>query len=83
MTKESKEKQLERAVLRYCLEHDIELQYGKLSLCDLWNHGFRRPRRRYQVHCEDNKFKFSMIYDELGPAVEKFSYIKKRISNKQ
>lgn len=83
MTKEAREKQIARAVVTYCLENDIELQYGKLSLCDLWNHGFRRPKRRYQVHCEDNILKFSMVYDELGPAVEKFLYIKGRISNKQ
>lgn len=64
-----------------CLEEGVELNYGKLTLVDLRNyrHSAINQGRRYQVHCEDSKYPWSMIYDELGPAICKFMEIKKKV----
>jgi hypothetical protein len=64
-----------------CIDEDISLQYGKLSLCDLRNFRYSDVKndRKYQVHCDDYKYPWSMIYDELKPAVRKFVELKEKV----
>lgn len=71
----------EKDVYLFCLENNVNLEYGKLTLCDLRNysHNMLVKHRRYQVHCEDRKFEFSQIYDQKEDAVDKFLQIKNTI----
>lgn len=73
--------QQQKEVYAYCLDEGISIQYGKLSLCDLMNFYYSNvyKDRRYQVHCDDHKNPCSMIYDEKGPAIEKFLELKKKV----
>lgn len=73
--------QQELQVYKYCLEQGIELQYGKMTLCDLRNYRYSQVNlnRRWQLHCEDRNHQFSGIYDELEPAIRKFIDLKKKI----
>ena len=65
----------------WCIEEDMSIQYGKLSLCDLrnFNHSMLYDNRRYQVHSEDVKYPFSAIYDDVEPAIEKFLELKTKV----
>jgi hypothetical protein len=65
----------------WCLEEGVSLEYGKLSLCDLRNfrHSSLKDNRRYQVHCEDHTYPWSMIYEEVEPAIIKFLELKTKI----
>ncbi len=65
----------------WCLHQGLSLDYGKLSLCDLRNHRHSniKDNRRYQVHCEDQHYPWSMIYDEVGPAINKFLELKAKV----
>ena len=69
----------------WCLTEGVNLEYGKLSLCDLRNFYFSDiyDDRRYQLHCEDPKFPISKLYDDMGSAVEKFLEIKGKIKGKK
>jgi len=71
----------EKSLYEWCLDQGVNLEYGKLSLCDLRNFQYSNVRndRRYQVHSDDNKNPWSMIYDETGPAVTKFMELKTRV----
>ena len=73
--------QQEMLVYEYCINQGIDLQYGKLSMCDLRNfrHGELKSDRRYQVHSDDPGNPWSMIYSELRPAIMKFIELKKRV----
>jgi hypothetical protein len=74
-------KQQETQLYKFCLEEGLSLSYGKASLCDLKNfyHSNVWRDRRYQVHCEDSRLPFSKIYDELMPAVNKFTELKHKV----
>lgn len=65
----------------WCLHEGVSLEYGKLSLCDLRNfrHSDLKDSRRYQVHCEDHNYPWSMIYDEVEPAINKFLELKAKV----
>jgi len=65
----------------WCLEEGMSLEYGKLSLCDLRNfkHSDVYNNRRYQVHSDDSKYSFSMIYDSEKSAIEKFLELKTKV----
>ena len=69
------------SLFEYCIEQGIDLQYGKLSLCDLRNYryGNVRSNRKFQLHSEDRRYPFSAIYDELKPACHKFLELKKKV----
>ena len=71
----------EHQLFKLCISEGVDLSYGKLSLCDLRNYWYAHVRRdrRYQVHSEDNKLKWSGIYDDLDAAINKFIHIKHRI----
>uniref|UniRef100_A0A6M3IM31 Uncharacterized protein n=1 Tax=viral metagenome TaxID=1070528 RepID=A0A6M3IM31_9ZZZZ len=68
------------ALIVFMLEQNIDLQFGKISLCDLRNYryGNVRRNRRYQVHSEDRQYPFSMIYDDPSIAVKKFLFLKQK-----
>jgi hypothetical protein len=70
-----------RMLYAWCMEEGLSIEYGKLSLCDL--SGFRYSQlsmnRRWQVHSDDSKHSWSMIYDELEPAIEKFLELKQKV----
>ena len=70
-----------KSLIAWCLEEGLSIEYGKLSLCDLRN--FRHSQvyqdRRYQVHSDDSRYPWSAMYDELGPAIEKFLELKTRV----
>jgi hypothetical protein len=70
----------QKEVIKWVIESGMDIQYGKLSLCDLRNYRYGNVRsdRRYQVHSDDRNWEFSGIYDELEPAIEKFLYLKPR-----
>ena len=65
----------------WCIHEGVNLDYGKLSLCDLSNFRYSHLKddRRYQVHCEDTGYVWSAIYDDLNAAVNKFVEIKNKI----
>jgi len=71
----------EKNLYMWCIHQGVNLDYGKLSVCDLihFRHSQLRDGRRYQVHCEDSKAPWSKIYDDLSPAIEKFLELKRRI----
>ena len=65
----------------WCLQEGLTLNYGKATLCDLRNfrHSAVYNDRRYQVHCDDNRYPWSMIYDDAEAAVTKFMEIRTKI----
>lgn len=70
-----------KSLVAWALEEGCSIEYGRLSLCDLRNfrHSHLYDNRRYQVHCEDSKYPWSGIYDEVGPAIEKFLELKRKV----
>lgn len=74
-------KQQERSLYAWCLKMGLDISYGKLSLCDLRNHRHSQVRddRRYQVHSEDYDYPWSMIYDEIEPAINKFMELRTKV----
>jgi hypothetical protein len=76
--------QQQAGIIGYMIQEGIDLQYGKVSLCDLTNYKYSEVRhnRRFQVHSEHPKHPWSMIYDELGPACMKFLELKKKVGKR-
>jgi hypothetical protein len=74
-------KDQEKNLYSWCLHEGVNLEYGKLSLCDLRNfrHSQIRNDRRYQVHCDDATWAHSMIYDNVASAVSKFIELKSKV----
>lgn len=56
-----------------CLYHHVDIQYKKISLCDLSN--FNLKRKGFQVH-SDGREQFSQIYYNINDAVKKFIELK-------
>ena len=71
----------EKLLYQWCIQEGVNIEYGKLSLCDLRNFNYSQVKndRKYQVHCEDNNCPWSMIYDTLSPAVNKFIELKVKV----
>lgn len=67
-----------------CLENDVELQYGKLILCDLRHYMLNyRGRKPYQIWCDDSNIKYFEFYEKPEQAISKFLELKAKIkSNK-
>jgi len=65
-----------------CINNDVDLNYGKLSLADLRHYNLRTRKFCYQIYCDDYRFKFYKLYtvDELDDAVKQFIEIKKKIA---
>ena len=70
-----------KMLIQWCMDENMTLEYGKLTLCDLRNFRYSQlyMDRRWQVHCEDSRCPWSMIYDELEPAIEKFLELKNQV----
>jgi hypothetical protein len=75
-------KQEEHSLYNLVLLQGIDLGFGKLSLCDLARrrHSQIKTDRRWQVHCDDARYPWSKVYDDIGPAITKFMEIKSHIS---
>ena len=73
--------QQRKQLCAWCMEEGISLEYGKLSLCDLRNyrHSQIYDNRRFQVHSDDARYPHSGLYDEPGPAIEKFLELKTKV----
>lgn len=68
----------EQNIIRQLIENKYTVQYKDLSICDLREY---LPDRKsngydYQVHCDNKKYSFSHLYNELDIAVDKFVGIK-------
>jgi len=74
-------KQQKMMVYKWCLDEGLNIEYGRLSLCDLTNfrHSHIYDNRRYQVHSEDSKYPWSCIYDEMEPAINKFMELRRKV----
>jgi tRNA G26 N,N-dimethylase Trm1 len=63
------------------LEDGSSVECNRLSLCCindyLRNSGVRGIR--YQVDCDDYRFKFSQLYEDLEKAVKKYVEIKRKL----
>lgn len=70
-----------KELYKWCILDGSSVQYGKLSLCDLRNFKYSNVfnNRQYQIHCDDNKYNWSKIYDSLESAIEKFIEIQNKI----
>jgi hypothetical protein len=63
-----------------CVDADVDIQYGRLSLCNLKHYmpGYSR-KRIYQVHCDDSNEKYSQIFEHPEHAIIKFIELKRKI----
>lgn len=59
-------------VYKFCLENYIDINYKRVSLCNLRNYGINR---QYQVHAE-GKNVYSNIFADLDTAINKFIELK-------
>jgi hypothetical protein len=75
----------EKALYKLCVERGIELQHGKVTICDLRNHRHSSiyKNRVYQVHSDDKEYPWSKIYSDIWQAINKFVDIKTRIKAKR
>ena len=65
-----------------CLNENVELTYGKLSLVDLRHYNFNYWRAKcYQIYCDDSNVKCFELYDKPEKAVAKFLELKEKIKN--
>ena len=57
------------------------VECSRLSLCCLNDYYPRLKSLKYQVDCDDYRFKFSQIYDtaDLTKAIEKYIEIKRKL----
>jgi hypothetical protein len=69
-------------VIRALLLDDVEVQFGKLSLCDLHHYCGFRGTRRWQVFCDDAKIPHYKIYQSLDDAVIAFLELKKKLGSR-
>lgn len=75
-------KQEEHSLYNICLLQGVDLTFGKLTICDLAKRRYShvKTNRRWQVHCDDTRYPWSKIYEEVGPAINKFMEIKSHVS---
>lgn len=70
--------------LKQVFKSGVDLQFGKLTLCDLSHFRcgqFRPGRYRYQIYCDDNNIRFFRCYYEtqLDDAIKKFLELKYKL----
>lgn len=63
----------------------IDSDYGELSICNLANYCITRNTldRKYQVHCDDSRFRFSQVYSNPMTAIDKFVLIYNFLKSKE
>lgn len=66
------------------LDNKCDISYGKLDLCNLSNFIGNRINlgRKYQVVCDDYRFRMSEIYVNRNVAIDKFIGIKNLLDEK-
>lgn len=74
-------KDQEKSLYAWCMKTGLDISYGKLSLCDLRNHRHSQinHNRRFQVHSTDQNCPWSMIYEDIEPAINKFMELKTKV----
>ena len=66
-----------------CLETDVELTYGRMTLCDLRHYNTRIFHKRpFQIYCDDQNVKCFELYENKEKAVSKFLELKAKIKSK-
>ena len=68
-----------REKIRNKLENGAYEEWNTLSICCLNDFYPVRSGIKYQVHCEDNRYKFSKLYSNSNDAISKFLNIKHRL----
>lgn len=66
--------------IRLLINNKMEVQYGKLSICDLHNYRNQKSKRRYQVYCSDSACNFAQNYENLDKAITEFMRIRELIN---
>lgn len=68
-------------IIRALFKKGIDMEYKRVSLNTI-ERNLGNKRLRFQVHSENQKFKFSELYEDINEAVDKFLFIKRRVDNK-
>ena len=68
-----------RDKLRNKLSNGMYEEWNSLSICCINDFYTVRSGIKYQVHCEDNRYKFSRLYSSCTDAISKFLDIKHRL----
>lgn len=61
------------------LQDGCTIEFGRLSISYLPNYLNIYGKKKYQVHCDDYRCRFSDIYENPGEAVEKFLEIMPKV----
>jgi hypothetical protein len=74
---------MENEYIKYIVGKKYAVQFKDLTICDLREY---LPDRKsngydYQVHCDNKKYSFSHLYNNLDIAVDKFIGIKNSMEN--
>lgn len=73
---------MNRSKLFYSVKNNVEngmgVEFGRLSICDLGDYiqGRQLLDRRFQVHCDDSRMRWSEVYYKLDVAIDKFMLIR-------
>ena len=70
-----------REKLRNKLDDGGYEEWKTLSICCINDFHPVRTGIKYQVHCEDGRYRFSRLYDNCNDAISKFLNIKHRLSS--
>jgi len=70
-----------REKIRNKLENGGYEEWKALSICCLNDFHTVRSGIKYQVHCEDNRYRFSRLYLNYNDAISKFLNIKHKLLN--
>ncbi|HAE75107.1 MAG TPA: hypothetical protein DCG52_01810 [Alphaproteobacteria bacterium] len=64
------------------IDSERHVDYKGLSICCINDfYGLISGKIKYQVHCDDNKYKFSKLYTNLDIAINKFMAIRRNLMN--
>lgn len=71
--------------LNLMLNLGMDIQYGQVSICNLAKYCITRNilERKYQVHSDDSRFRFSSMYSNPKVAIDKFILIYSHIKSKE
>jgi hypothetical protein len=68
-----------REKIRNKLEDGEYEEWNSLSICCLNDFCTTRGGIKYQVHCEDSRYRFSRLYSNYNDAISKFLNIKHKL----
>jgi len=72
-----------REKLRGILNSGMYEECNSLSICCINDFYDLRSGIKYQVHCEDSRYKFSRFYANCNDAISKFLDIKHKLSRRK